>query len=338
MTNESGAAAATGDADPTTEPTTTDRQTGRDRTPAEGSASPNGGEPAPGGPIWLVVPALLWLGLMLRSVLVSLGSPDSGALNVIEAAIGLPAVIAAALVGGAAVGLAVVRLAARYLSGRASLRFTLALGAGLLTGVASAATVINGHPTGGPEITVLGAVIAASATIGGALSGVRASAVIAAGVAASLGVFLLTGVGALFNSELLDLFGAAESPLSVLEAQQRLAWVTSGVSGLIAGLIAFGYLRQVTRSAANPPRTPAYLAAGGGVGAMLLVTEVITRVGGSRLINLARSLSESDDLFQDLAEAARLNSAVTLFFVGALTAMISYGRTLRPTDEEPDEG
>ncbi|HEX5540729.1 MAG TPA: hypothetical protein VFX60_04095, partial [Micromonospora sp.] len=158
-----------------------------------------------------------------------------------------------------------------------------------------------------------------------------------AGVAASLGVFLLTGVGALFNSELLDLFGAAESPLSVLEAQQRLAWVTSGVSGLISGLIAFGYLRRATRSAANPPRTPAYLAAGGGVGAMLLVTEVITRVGGSWLINLARSLSESDDLFQDLAEAARLNSAVTLFFVGALTAMISYGRTLRPTDEEPDE-
>ncbi|HEX5596475.1 MAG TPA: hypothetical protein VFX61_10730 [Micromonosporaceae bacterium] len=328
MTDKTGAAATDAGADPATESAATT---------ASAPTRPGRPGPAAGGPLWLAVPALLWLIVMLQSVRVALGSAGAGALNVIEAAIGLPAVVAAALVGGAAVGLTLVRLAARYRSDRSGLRFAVALGAGLLTGVASAAVIITSHATGGPEITVLAAVIAAAATIGGAVAGVRASSVVAAGVAASLGVFLLTGARALFDSELLDLLGAADSPASVLAAQQRIAWVASGLSGLVAGLIAFAYLRRATRSAATPPRTAAYLTAGGSVGAMLLITEVITRVGGARLLDVARSLSESDKLFQDLADAARLTSALTVFFVGALTAMIGYGRTLRPAPEQPDE-
>lgn len=297
--------------------------------------------PGAGGPLWLAAPALAWLVVTLWSALASLRSPGGTALGTIEAAFGLPAVISAALVAGAAAGLAAARLLARGLRvpshRRPAVRFAVALGSGLLTGVASAATVVLVHDVAGSTIMVLGAVIAAGATIGGALAGVRANAVVAAGVAASLALFLITSVRGLFNDELLNLFGAGATPASLWEAQQRVVWVASVVDGLIVGLIAFAFLRRATRSAATPPRWPAYVVAGGGAGAMLLLTEVITRIGGAPLLDLARSVSEIDDLFQDLAAAARINSALVVLFVGALTAMITFGRTLHPAPEQTDD-
>jgi hypothetical protein len=294
---------------------------------------PAAGSPA-GGPAWLAVPAVLWLAGMLLSVLASLRSP--GVLATVETAIGLPAVISAALVGGAAVGLAATRLATRRRPDRSALRFAVALGAGLLTGIASAATVVVVPGRGSDStVTLLGAVIAAGATLGGALAGVRAGAVVAAGVASSLGVFLLSFVRKLFNDELLTLLGAGESLASQWAAAQRLAWVGSTVDGLVAGLVAFAVLRWTTRRAAAPARGPAYLAAGGGAGVTLLLTEAITQVGGDRLIDLVRSLSEYDALLQDLATADRVTSGLVVFFVGALTAMIAFGRTLRPAPEHP---
>lgn len=284
---------------------------------------------------WLAVPAVIWLALALRSVLVSLRT-DS-VLGAVEAAIGLPALISAALVGGAAVGLAAARFLAPRLHRGSATRFAVALGAGLLTGVASAATVVVGYDAGESTVMVLGAVVAAGATIGGGLAGVRASAVVAAGVAGSLVVFLLTFGRGLFDSELLALFGADTSPISRVDAQQRLVWVGSAVDGLLAGVVAFLFLRRAGRRSVTPPRWPAYLAAGGGAGAALLLTEVITQVGGARLLDLARSISEIDDLVQDLATQARLNSALIVLFLGALTAMILFGRTLGPAAADPDE-
>lgn len=285
------------------------------------------------GSAWLAVPAVLWLAGMLLSALATLRSPD--VLATVEAAIGLPAVISAALVGGAAVGLAATRLAARR--GRPAARFSVALLAGLLTGVAAATTVLVVHGSGGSTVTLLAAVIAASATAGGALAGVRAGAVVAAGVAASLAVFLLTFVRRLFNDDLLALFGADGSPVARWEAGQRLAWVGSVIDGLAAGVVAFVFLRWATRRAAAAPRWPAYLAAGGSAGIVLLLTEVITRIGGDRLLDLVRSLSEYDALLQDMAAADRITSALVVFFVGALTAMIAFGRSLRPTSDAAED-
>lgn len=307
---------------------------------ADGSENPAAEEtPAgdAGGPLWLAVAALAWLALSLWSALGSIDAAGGDAMATIQVAIGLAALISAALVGGAGVGLAAARWLAPRLHPAPGVRYGVALGGGLLTGIASAATVILAGEAGGSTLMLLGAVIAAGATIGGALAGVRASAIVAAGVAAALGVFLLTFVRGLFTSQLLDLFGAGETTVSLLDAQQRLAWASSAVGGLVAGLIAFGYLRRATRHAAAPPRGLAYLIAGGGVGALQLLTEVIIRIGGAQIIELASSLSESDALFQDLAGTARINSALVVFFVGALTAMVAFGRTLGPTSDDPAE-
>lgn len=311
MPNESGAT-ATSDA----------------RHPA--TRSPDHPAPSIAIPYWLVVPALGWLAVTLWSARTAQGSTATQTLQVIEAAIGLPAVISAAIVGGAATGLAVVRLLGHRLSDRSTARFAVALGAGLVVGIASAALIVVGNSTRESAVMVLGAVAAAGATLGGALAGVRHHGVVGAGVAAALGVFLLTLLRGLFDGQLLAVFGGGDTPVELLAAQRRLSWAAAGVSGLLAGLIAFGYLRRATRHAAEPPRWPAYLAAGGSVGALHLLTELIARIGGARVLDLARSVSESDALYQDLAEAARLNSALVILFAGALTAMIAFGRTLGP--------
>lgn len=307
------------------------------------------GEAAPPAvaPGWLAAVALVWLAVMLRSVQVSLASGGDGALGITEAAFGLPAVVSAGLVGGAAAGLAArrligtrrlagARLAARS-AGRTA-RFTAALVAALVTGAAATGFVLLTYPVSAVRPVIAGT-IAAGAAIGGAVAGVRAGAVVGAVVTASLGVLVLTVIRELFKGELLTLFGAGDTPASVLEAQRWMANATSLAGGLVAGLIAFGYLRFAVRraGAAGTVRWPAYLVAGAGVGAMMLLTEGITRIGGGRVLALAGSVSESDRAFQDLANASRINAGLMVFFVGALTALIAFGRTLRPPAEPAPE-
>jgi hypothetical protein len=328
MTNESGISTPARPADP--------QPTGASTAPPNSTQDTL--QPAAAiGAVWLAALALVWLAVMLRSVQASLQSPGDGVFGITAAAIGLPAVISAALIGGAGVGLAVRRFLGRRLHERPTARFAVALGAGLLTGVGSAAAVVLGHGNGGSAIMVLGGTIAAGATIGGALAGIRASAVIGAGIAASLGIFLLTFVRELFKSDLLTLFGAGDNPVSLLNAQHWMALTGSVVAGLVAGLIAFAYLRRAVRHVAAPPRWPVYLLAGAGAGVMLLLTEVITRVGGARVLALARSVSDNDSAFQDMADTARINAGLVVLFVGAITAMIAFGRTLRPADEAAEE-
>jgi hypothetical protein len=283
---------------------------------------------------WLAAVALAWLAVMLRSAQDSLVSTGDGALGITEAAFGLPALVSAALVAGPAAGLAVRHLVTRRrptagLPGR----LLAALAAGLVTGAAAAGFVLLTYPEGSVRPVIAGTV-AAGAVVGGLVASVRVGAVVGAAVAASLAVLLLTVVRELFKAELLDLFGAGETPVSVLDAQRWVANLTSLVAGVASGLVAFGYLRRaVRRPGTTDLRWPAYLAAGAGVGAMMLVTEAITRIGGGRVLALAGSVSESDRVFQDLANASRINSALIVFFVGAFTAIIAFGRTLRPAPE-----
>jgi hypothetical protein len=294
--------------------------------------------PAALAPGWLAAVALVWLAVMLRSVQESLVSNDDAALGITEAAFGLPALVSAALVAGAAAGLAVRRVATRLRRTEALVtRLVVAAAAGLVVGAATAAYVVLTYPAGSVRPAIAGTV-AAGGVLGGLVAAVRVGALAGAAVTASLVVLGLTVVRELFKAELLDLFGAGETPMSVLDAQRWVANLTSLVAGLVAGLVAFAYLRGAGRRAeaaggTGRLRWPAYLAAGGSVGAMMLATEVITRVGGGRVLALAGSVSESDRAFQDLANASRINSALIVFFVGALTAIILFGRTLRPAPE-----
>ncbi|SDY70721.1 hypothetical protein SAMN05444365_103199 [Micromonospora pattaloongensis] len=330
MTNESGSSALS------TPPRTADAE------PTDAPGTPAADETAPSataiGALWLGILALVWLTVMLRSVQASLTSPGDGAFGITAAAIGLPAVVSAALVGGAGVALAVRGFVRRSLDERPTARFVIALGSGLLVGMGAAAAIVLGHPDGGSAVMVLGGTIAAGATIGAALAGIRATAVVGAGVAASLGVFLLTFLRELFKSDLLRIFGAGDNPVSMLNAQHWLGLTGAVLSGLVAGLIAVAYLRRAVRHAAAPPRWPVYLLAGASTGLMLLLTEAITRIGGAQVLALARSVSDHDSVFQDMADAARINAGLLVLFVGGITAIIAFGRTLTPAAaDEPAE-
>lgn len=283
----------------------------------------------------LAVIALAWLGVTLWSARAEVRSPGDGTMAITSAAYALPTVIPASLVGGAAIGLAVGALLARRLGDRPWPRFGATIGAGLLTGLASAALVALGS-SGGSAIMALGATIALAATLGGAVTGVRASAVVGATVAAALGVFALSFVIKIFRAELVSffLFGADETPASRFSAQGWFAATTALGSGLVAGLIAFFYLRRTTRYGREAPRWPAYLVAGAGTGLMLLLTELITRIGGAQVLTVAGSVSEDDQAFQDLTNASRINSGLVVLFLGAITAIIAFGRTLRAPDRE----
>ena len=89
------------------------------------------------------------------------------------------------------------------------------------------------------------------------------------------------------------------------------------------------------------PRWPAYLLAGAGPGLLLLLTEVIIRVGGRSLLDLAGALSEADEVAQTALGTSRVDNGIWVLFVGALTALIAFGRTLGPaptrTTTEPAE-
>ncbi|WP_326551595.1 hypothetical protein [Micromonospora sp. NBC_01813] len=302
-----------------------------DGSASEGSA-PDGPRPAGSVAATLVLAASTvgWLGLLILSVLAILGVATDGVLTVTETAYGLPAVIFAALVAGAGVAQAVRRLADRRLGPAPVLRFVAAAGSGAVVGAGAAAGMVLGDGRGGSAVMILGWALFAGATVGGTLAGLhrRAGLLTAAAAAAALGVAVLTTGRELAKGPLLELLGAGDTPASVLAAQSRLVWATALLAGVVAGLVAFGYLHRAHRRADQVPPWPAYLVAGAGPGALLLVAEVITRVGGAQLLGLARSFSESDDTFQTMANAGRINSALVVLFVGAFTALICFGRTL----------
>src|SRR5690606_7107014 len=229
---------------------------------AEQATAPTEHPPAAIGTLWLAVLAPGWPALTVRSTLAPLATHDH-TVSVTAAAIGLPAAISAALVGGAGIGLAARRLFRAHPE-RPIARFSAALGAGFLTGVATAATLVLTSTAEGSRIMVLSGTVAAAATIGGAIAGIRARPVVGAAVAASLALFLLTLLRELFTSPLLSLFGADEDPVSLLNAQRWLGLTSSLLGGVLGGLVAFGYLRRATRAGGAAPRWPAYLWAGGG--------------------------------------------------------------------------
>jgi hypothetical protein len=293
----------------------------------------------------LVLFALAWLAAMLWSTQGTVGRAAEGSdIALTSAALALPGVISAALIGGAAVGLAGVHLVAAR-RGPAALdawpmRLAASAGGGLLTGVAVAIPIALSYD-GLPSIAALAAAVGAAATIGGGLAAVRPVRVIAAGVSGALGVFAVTLVLNFFSPNLLHLYGAGETGESRFTANAWLALTVSLLSGLVAGALAYAYLRR-QQAAGAVSRWPAYLVAGALSGLLTLLGELVTRLGGAHLFRVASAVSADDSAILRYLNGARINRAMVILFVGALTALLLFGRTLRPaaTDQatDPDTG
>ncbi|MGW3891894.1 hypothetical protein ACWD69_24655 [Micromonospora chokoriensis] len=310
--------------------------------PAADAASPRSGPlPAPGAAV-LALLALAWLTAMLWSTREAITSAAAGVTAISLSAFALPGVISAALVAGAAVALAAANLLSRRYGDWATLRFTGAIGGGMLVGLGSA-LAINLTYFDTSTTNVIAGTTAAAAIIGGAVAAARTAPAAGAVVAAALGTLLFVVAFSQARDPLFDLFGAGDSQQSVVDAAKWVSRTESLVAGLLAGLLAYGYLtwsrRRALRRDPEAPalRWPAYLLAGAGPGLFLLLAEVIIRVGGRSLLDLASALSEADAVAQTSLGTSRVDNGIWVLFVGALTALIAFGRTLGPShnDDEP---
>ncbi|MEV4618986.1 hypothetical protein AB0J74_09815 [Asanoa sp. NPDC049573] len=288
-----------------------------ERAPVRISSRPTGRTagliPAPGAAL-LALLALAWFAAKLWGLQREISTSVTDAVAMASAAISLPTVVSASLVAGAATALVAVNLIARAgWTPTASVRWAGALIASIVVGLLGALGVVAGYDGSGSR--VLAATIAAAAVVGGAVAGLRPTSVVAAVLSGSLSVFAVQfalnylGVDAISGSST----GAAL------------------IAGLVAGLVPFFYLRRVTRrdtTEGGALRWPAYMVAGAGVGLALLITEVVTRVGGAQVLDAVASLSDLDRAYRAQVDGDRLTYALIVLFIGALATTIAFGRTL----------
>lgn len=338
------AADEAGPADDAADPTDAERAGSAPATPA--AAEPADDAPAgaatPAAPL-LALLALGWLAAMLWSTREAITSAAAGVTAISLSAFALPGVISAALAAGAAFALSGVDLLGRRVGDRATVRFLAAIGAGLLIGLA-AAFAINLTYADNATTNVIAGTTAAAAIIGGAVAGARSAPTVGAVVAAALGTLVFVVAFSRARDPLFDLFGAGDTQESLVTAAKWVSRTESLLAGLVAGLLAFGYLtwarRRATRRDPGAPtlRWPAYLLAGAGPGLLLLVAEVVIRIGGRSLLDLAAALSEADAVAQTSLGTSRVDNGIWVLFVGALTALVLFGRTLGParTDDDPE--
>jgi iron complex transport system permease protein len=287
--------------------------------------------------IVLALVGLLWMAGLLWSARATITGRDDAAMEVTSTAYALPGAISASLVGGASVALAVLAAIGRGRTLGATLRFAIATGTGLVLGLLGAVSIITINRDGW-VYAVVGGTVAAAATIGGALAGFRAPRVLAAVCWASITVF---AIGVLLNFvPWLELFGSGNSTSSQFGAASWFSLTQRVLGGLAAGLVSYWSLRRARRRAGGDDvRWPWYALAGAGPGLLLILGEGLARTAGARVLELAGKVSELETTVQQMLSGSRLNSALIVMFIGAVTAIIAVGRSMGPApdDAAPDE-
>jgi iron complex transport system permease protein len=290
----------------------------------------------PAAGIVLALVGLLWMAAMLWSARATITGRTDVEMEVTSTAYALPGVTSASLVAGATVALAVLALAGRGRAFGATVRFAIGTGTGLVLGLLGALTIITIN-TDGWVYAVVGGTVAAAATIGGALGGLRTPRVVAAICWAAVAVFLVGFMLNVLQNPVLSLFGAADTAASQANAANWFSFTQSVLSGLAAGLVAYFALRRARRRADGADvGWPLYALAGAGPGLLLIVSEGLARTAGARVLELAGKVSELELTVQHMLSGSRFNNALIVLFVGAISAIIAIGRTMGPApDDDP---
>lgn len=281
--------------------------------------APGGSAAAPGG--WLAFGGIAML-IVVLSILRRSLSLGTGDLALSTAYSSLPLLTISGITAGASVGL--------WVFGRYG-RTLFSVLAGAATGALASAAVLLVRGVPGAAVAVMAAVLALAGAIGGVLTAIRPIEIVRGGITATLMALLVFFLVAFNSSWLLRVFGDDGTQAARESANGLLAGAQALTVGILGGLIAFWVIR---RSRATV-RWPAYLLAGGMTGLLWIVGDLVTRIGTARLLALATSDTAGDQAFQRGLEYARINTGLVLFFVGAITAMIAFGRTL-PKKVESD--
>ncbi|MEU7907782.1 hypothetical protein [Actinoplanes sp. NPDC049118] len=303
---------------------------------AAGNAQ-EGAERAPSNGVLLAAVGAVWMIAMLWSARATITSRADAEMEVTSTAYAMPGAVSASLVAGAAVALAVLALVTR--SGRArsvTVRFVIATGTGLAIGALGALSIITIN-TEGWLYAVVGGTVAAAATIGGALGGLRYPRVTAAACWGAVAVFVVGFVLSYVQDALLPVLGSGDTAESQAGAAGWFTLVQSVIGGLAGAVVAYRVLRRARRrSGGADVGWPLYALAGAGPGLLLVAGEVLTRTAGSRVLELAGKVSELELTVQQMLSVSRLNSALIVTFVGAFTAIIAVGRTMGTAAEADD--
>ena len=278
----------------------------------------------------LLALGLCWLVITMWTAHASiLGNASDAAVALGSAAGALPGVIAASLLAGGAAGLAAGDRFSR--SGGPVRRLIVGLAAGAVCGLLAAGAILYGYGANS-SIAVLAVTVGIAAVVGGAAAALPPP-VFAAGIVATLVVFV---TGVLFNLAqpwLTNLFDQGDTLESQATASELFAYTQSAVSGILAGLAGYWYLRR-----RDERPWPWYLLAGALPGLLMLTTEALTHLGGSSLFGIVKGFSAWDRAMVEFTDFARFRNALVVLFVGGLAAMIAVGRTLsRPSPESDPE-
>ncbi|WP_433301196.1 hypothetical protein ACQP2F_05385 [Actinoplanes sp. CA-030573] len=305
----------------------------RAQAPLAEDLTPDAERPSSNGLV-LALAALIWMAAMLWSARATITGRTDAEMEVTSTAYALPGAVTASLVAGSAVALALLAVVSRRRELGSTARFAVATGGGLVLGLLGALAIITIN-TEGWIYAVVGGTIAAAATIGGALAGFRQPRVLSAVGWASIGVFLVGFLLNIFQNPVLKALGSGSTDSSQASAAQWFTFLQAVLSGLAAGLIAYGILRRLRRRASGVDVPwPFYALAGAGPGLLLVVGEGLTRTAGARVLDLAGKVSELELAVQQMLSGARFNSALIILFVGAISAAIAVGRTIKPAEEQ----
>jgi hypothetical protein len=306
------------------------------------SDQPEADSPPALGSAILFLLGLLWLAATMWSARASIASNAADPAVVIStAALALPGVIAATLLAGAAAGLAATGRFVRRndvlspgrvpSTGRRAMLRRLAIGAaaGALMGLLTAGVIVFAFGANA-AIGILATTVGVSGLIAGAAAALPPPP-LAAGIAATLSVFVTGALLNLFQTPLKSLLGAGETIASQYDAADRFSMLAGLISGLAAGVVSYLFLRRRGRG----ERWPWFLLAGAMAGIMALLGELLTQLGGASLLGIVGGFSNADQAILDYLGGARIASALTVGFTGGISAMILIGRTMRRPDDEP---
>jgi hypothetical protein len=275
------------------------------------------------GPVVIAALCVLWFAATLWLTHYVVVTAEAIQIALVNAALSLPAVIAASIVAGAAVAVAVLGRLRRPTGTR--LRTLTGAGIGLALGLIAGGLTVIGYGRATALVSVA-VTVAVAAAIGGGFAGVPATPAVMAGLIGTLAWFAVGWIERLFSGKLQDIFAGDGSPAAQFAAAGRLSLAIALLGGAVAGLCAYRYLRA--RGAGL--KWPAFLAAGAAPGLLLLVADLATRVGGGPLVRLAERTSVADRIALEYVGANRLSTALVVLFTGGITAIIAHGRTLPP--------